>query len=227
MFYFAGTRKPNFKGVGRINYDSYWDKRGVVINTKLKEREEVVFSYIPQGSNVFDISCGSSLLPIELKKKNCKVRVSDVSQNILNEFKKLSIETSVIDLDKISEIKLDEKFDYIILSEVLEHIPNPEEVVKHLSKYTKYFVLTVPNSAFYRYRINLMFFGRFFTQWFYHPSEHVRFWSYSDFKTWIKDMDLDLVFSKSSNGFSLFSIPFHQIWKNMFGHQIVYIAKTK
>jgi hypothetical protein len=40
-------------------------------------------------------------------------------------------------------------------------------------------------------------------------------------------MDLELIFSKSSNGLTILKIPLLQIWKNLFGHQIVYIAKTK
>jgi len=79
----------------------------------------------------------------------------------------------------------------------------------------------LPNSAFYRYRIGLMFKGRFFTQWLYHPSEHLRYWSHIDFLDWLKALNFNIIEFKSSNG------PFlKNIWPNMFGNQICYLVKT-
>jgi len=50
----------------------------------------------------------------------------------------------------------------------------PEDVIKKMSKISKFLVITIPNSAFYRFRLQLLF-GRFLKQWVLHPSEHLRF----------------------------------------------------
>jgi|ERR1035437_1014702 methionine biosynthesis protein MetW len=225
MFYFTGTRKPNFKDIKKIDYDDYWKERGFSINKKLKEREQIMFSAIPKGSRVLDVGCGNSLLPIVLKNNGCLVSVADISDIVLNEFKKLSIGTVNIDLDKISEQKISDEYDYIILSEVLEHTRNPEEILLTLAPHTKYFFLTIPNSAFYRYRLHLFFFGRFFTQWVYHPSEHLRYWSHIDFIDWVKALGFEVVWAESSNGLSFFGLPLLKWFPNLFGHQICYLVK--
>jgi len=226
MFYFAGTRKPNFSDIQKIDYNDYWVRRGFTINMKLKEREEIILGYIPKDSQVLDVGCGNSLLPVKLKEKGIVVEVADISQVVLKGYGAYGIRSVQINLEKPSEILLDKKYDYIILSEVLEHLTNPEEVVAVLKKNARNLIITIPNSAFYRFRLHLMFFGRFFTQWVYHPSEHVRYWSHSDFLDWIVSCGFTLVKSEASNGLKLFGLPLFRLWPNLFGHQICYVVKT-
>lgn len=226
MFYFTGTRKPDFKNIHKINYDEYWKSRGFSLNKKLKEREVIILKQIPSGSNVIDIGCGNSLLPVALKNKNINIEVADISSVVLDGYRKYDINNVQIDLEKIESTKLKHMYDYIIMSEVLEHITNPEDVVDNLKSHTKNFVLTIPNSAFYRFRIHLFFGGRFFTQWLHHPSEHVRYWSHIDFLDWLGSRGLKIIYTEASNGLSIFGVPLYRLWPNLFGHQICYITKV-
>lgn len=227
MFYFTGTRKPNFSAIQPIDYDEYWRERGFEINKKLKEREEIILREIPKGSKVFDIGAGNSRLPLALKEKGSEVTVGDVSREVLKGFEPHGIKALYVDLEELEALNLPSQFDYIILSEVLEHMRNPEEILSTLKPFTKYFYLTVPNSAFYRYRLHLMFSGRFFTQWVYHPSEHLRYWSHTDFMDWLKALGFEVVETESSNGLSLFGLSIFKWWPNLFGHQICYLVKSK
>lgn len=223
---FNNTRKPNFKEIQAIDYNQYWAARGFTINTTLKEREKIILNLIEPQKKVMDIGCGNSLLPIKLKEKNCMVTVGDLSDKVIEGYRAYGIDGHVIDLEK-GEIS--GSYDCLILSEVLEHLKNPEEAIIALKKHTRQFFITVPNSAFYRYRFHLMFSGRFFTQWVYHPSEHLRFWSHLDFLDWLDAMGLTVTHCESSNGFSLFGFfpQLKNIWKNMCGHQIVYVCQNK
>ncbi len=224
MSYFSGTRKPDFRNISSLDYDAYWRSRGFHLNETLKERETIIATLIPAGASVLDVGCGNSLLPVVLRDKGCSVTVGDISTIVLAGYKQKGIKTLEVDLENIREDFLFATYDYIILSEVLEHTRNPEEIIQKLKKHTKHFVLTIPNSAFYRYRLHLVFQGRFFTQWVSHPSEHLRFWSHIDFMDWIRDMGLVVDRAESSNGFSFFGLfpGLKNIWKNLFGHQIVY-----
>lgn len=223
-YFFNNTRKPDFKNISVLDYNDYWRTRGFHIEKKLKEREEIILAHIPASASVLDAACGNSLLPVMLRDKGCSVTVGDISTIVLDGYKNLGIKSFQINLEKIHEGSLPATYDYIILSEVLEHTRNPEEIIQELKKYTKHFVLTIPNSAFYRYRSHLMFGGRFFTQWVSHPSEHLRFWSHIDFMDWIRDMGLIVERTESSNGFSFFGLfpQLKNMWKNLFGHQMVY-----
>jgi len=91
-------------------------------------------------------------------------------------------------------------------------------LLEKITNYSDNFLISVPNSAFYRYRIGLMFAGRFFTQWAKHPAEHLRFWSHKDFLDWLLARNLKIIKIKSSNGPRFL----RDFWPNMFGHQICY-----
>lgn len=228
MFNSPWIRTPNFNDIKEIDYDDYWQYRGWQINKKLKPREEIMFKIIPTSSKVLDIGCGNSLLPVKLKEKDCVIYVADISRIVLDQYKKMGIESFEINLEKISGTKLPDKFDYIILSEVLEHTRNPEQIIKVLKSYTKYFLITIPNSASYQFRHGLMFKGRFFTQWLYHPSEHLRYWSHIDFTDWLGAMGLEIISAPASDGFTLRGLlPWlPNLWKNLLGFRMVYFCKV-
>lgn len=228
MFKFVGGRKPDFSNIKILDYDDYWRHRGFEVNKKLKEREEIIIDAISAGSKVIDIGCGNSLMPIKLKEKGCQVSVADSSSVVLAGFSKFGLTGLSIDLEDLNTLNLTENYDWIIMSEVLEHLRYPEEVIKKIKSKTKNFAITVPNSAFYRYRLHLMFKGRFLTQWVYHPSEHLRYWSHSDFLDWLDALGLKVDKVVASNGLSFFGfLPWlKNIWPNMFGHQIVYLCRS-
>lgn len=221
MFYFRGARKPDFRNIKAIDYDKYWRTRGFELRGKLMERERIFFDWIPEGSAVFDSGCGNSRLLYELKtKKNCRVAGCDASPVVLEGQKRVGVEVYAADIEA-PDFQIGGIYDYIIASEVLEHLRLPEELINKLSPHAQYLALSVPNSAFYRYRLGLMFFGRFATQWRYHPSEHLRFWSHKDFLEWLEAQNLQVEKFAASNGFW-----FKDFWPNLFGHQMCYLAKV-
>jgi len=222
MFYFKGTRKPDFTKIQKIDYDEYWKTRGFQLRSKLMERELIFFNWISNDAKVLNAGCGNSRLLLELKtKKNCDCAAIDASPLAVEGQKKAGVQARAADLEN-DNFDLTENYDYIILSEVLEHLRQPEDLIAKLTPHAKYFIFSIPNSAFYRYRLGLMFKGRFMTQWNQHPSEHLRYWSHIDFMDWLNAMNLEISQSVASNGFW-----FKNIRPNMFGHQICYLAKTK
>lgn len=223
MLNFNYIRKPDYPKLATLDYDAYWQTRGFAIKNSLRERERYILANIPVGSKVLDIGCGNSRLPVELKAKGCHVSVGDISPKVLEGYRPFGIETMILDLSHGAQMpEAAGGFDYIILSEVIEHLPNPEEVVLNLAPLTRYFMITLPNSAYYWFRLGLFFRGRFFTQWVHHPSEHLRFWSHIDFKDWLKAMGFRLVGYRASNGFRWLK----NVWPNLFGFQMAYIVKT-
>lgn len=222
-------RRPDFTNLRGMDYDHYWKHRGWKIADSLKPREEIMLSLVQKESSVLDIGCGNSRLPLELKNRGIEVNVADISEIVFDGYLKNGIKASEIDLENVNELSFKNKFDYIILSEVLEHTRNPEEIIAKLKEHADRFLITIPNSAYYQFRYGLMFKGRFFTQWVYHPSEHLRYWSHIDFLDWLRAMGLEVEKSIPSDGFTLKGLlPFlPRLWKNLFGFRMVYLCKVR
>lgn len=222
MFYFSGSRKPDFRNIKKSNYDDYWRVRGFSMRDKLMARENIFMDWISPGSKVLDIGCGNSRLLYELiQQKKCQVKAMDISLLVVEGLGKEGIPGETVDIES-ANFSVSGQYDYIIASEVFEHMRDPEILIDKLKVQTKYLVLSIPNSAFYRFRLGLLLKGRFFTQWRHHPSEHLRYWSHKDFLDWLEAMGLEVVKYKASNGFEL-----KHVWPNMFGHQICYLTRVK
>jgi len=213
---FFGTQLKEF------DYDAYWEGRDVALRSKLREREEIFFNWIPEGSRVLDVAAGNSALLSFLKnKKKCKVTAFDISPKVVKVQNDSGVDAKVVNLTD-SEFGLDEQYDYIILSEILEHLPVPEVLLSKIRNSSRHFLISVPNSAFYRFRISLFFGGRFLKQWAYHPSEHLRFWSHKDFLDWFDALHFNVSRTEASNGLDIGPIKLFNVWPNLFGHQICY-----
>jgi len=235
MFYFAGSRKPDFKNTSlkKSIFDDYWQMNGYGLRNKLMDREEIFFDWISAGSKVLSIGCGNSRLPYELiQKKQCFVFAIDLAESVIETQQKQGVKAYRVDVGNpvdFGKIFGDEhiKFDYVIMGELLQQLRLPEELLHNLEGHAQYLAISIPNSAFYRYRIGLFFGGHFFTQWNNHPAETLRYWSHKDFMDWLSALGWKIVKSKASNGLSLGFLQLYNWWPNMFGHQICYLVRQK
>jgi len=116
---------------------------------------------VHSGSNVLDIGCGDSLVGQELRKKHCYLESIDAEdptdKATIDKFTKMDLNTPDLPIDV-------ERFDYILLLDVLEHLEEPEKFIYHLrakanGKTPKFFV-SVPNIGFFIMRLQLLM-GRF------------------------------------------------------------------
>lgn len=220
-----GFRRPDFRsGRQALAYDEYWERSGFSPGEKLCEREVILRDRIPAGESVLVVGCGTSLLPLALAEKGCAVTVTDIAPNVIEFFREKGIAGFILDLEHMTDASVSGTFDVVVASEVFEHIRNPERAVEVLARHTRRFLIASPNSAFYRYRLRLMFAGRFLIQWKYHPAEHLRFWSHSDFLDWLSAMDLRTRAVIPAMGLSCRGLcPFAKNWwPNLLGNQIVY-----
>lgn len=159
---FPWIRKPNYPKMAGLDYDKYWESRQFKINHNLKPREKIIYEWIKPDKNVLDLGCGNSRLPLELKNKGINIEIGDVSKLVINEFTQIGITAHEIDLNDNLGSAFDKQYDYIILSEVLEHLSAPEKIITELYPSTNYFIITIPNSAYFWFRLGLLLRGRFF-----------------------------------------------------------------
>ncbi len=201
------------------NYDDYWvNKRGSNMgyaNEWQKQRGDWIVSRIEEGSSVFDMGCGDGGVLLYMKsKKEFDAVGADVSDICLNFLDSKGVKTLKFNINDFESIKNLPEIDYVLILEVLEHMPNPEKFLKMIMEKTKKAIFfSFPNSGYISYRLRFLF-GAFPMQWTIHPGEHLRFWTYRDLKWWLKELDL----YEKSTIYTYEGIPFlNKIWEGLFG----------
>ena len=201
------------------NYDEYWE-RG---HKGSYNRGAFLASYIEPGSTVLEVGCGDGAL---LKGIKDRIEITelgvDISQVAVNRAIEKGLYASLCDVTKDP---LPGIYDYIIISEVLEHIPIPENVMLSLqNSFSKHMLITIPNAGHYQHRTRLLF-GKFpIVMIIYFIGEHLRFWTVSDFKEWARRIGFKTEKVASFSG----TWRIHRYLPSLFSAQVLYIlSKAK
>ena len=161
---FLATLAPIFHKVS-LFYERKYDVEEGSSKYRLKigytSSHQFAIDNVPPESKVLDIGCGDSLVGQELIKKNCHLESIDTEdpkdKEKIKNFTKMDLNIP----DPPIEV---ERFDYILLLDVLEHLGAPEKFIYHLrvkanGKNPK-FIISVPNIGFLPMRLQLLM-GRF------------------------------------------------------------------
>lgn len=120
-----------------------------------------IFKYVGTNQDILSVGCGSGLLEAEAKKKNNKVYALDISEENIKIVKAIAEEAYVCDIEKVTVLPFKKKkFDVIILSDILEHLLNPEKALVLMKQYLKdggFLVASIPNVANWTVRIPFIF----------------------------------------------------------------------
>ena len=125
------------------------------LSTKLNKgnhpKHEIIKYYqffkdnIDKNSNVLDIGCGQGYLTYRVADKAQKVVALDIDKNSIRLAKERHNRKNIIYIiGDATTYEFEEKFDYIILSNVLEHIKNRKDFLKRINPLAKYFLIRVP-----------------------------------------------------------------------------------
>jgi methionine biosynthesis protein MetW len=165
-----------------VDYDSYWAELGDHFEDPARlPRFRAIGRHIEARSSVLDIGCGDGdLLTYLRSEKEITSYGLEYSSSGRARARARGLDVGCCDLTS-RDFSLEHDVDYIVISEVLEHIPNSEDVLlKIKSRFRKGLIITIPNVGSIVDRLRLLF-GRFPHQWIFHPNEHLRFWTVTDF----------------------------------------------
>ncbi len=207
--------------ITNMNYDTYWRFRHTHTSAGLKKRDGIISGLIEPESSVLDLGCGDGrLLEFLQQTKKSRVLGIDISDEALKVAKNRGVPVVKADITSASFV-ISQEYDYIILSEVLEHFSFPEIVMREVSgKYNKSLLITVPNIGHLRYRMRLLF-GRFPECWKWHPGEHVRFWTKRDLVIWLERSDNGFPSMMCARFYPCEGSPGMAFWKSLLAYNFV------
>ncbi len=145
-----------------LNYTRAWDVSTAGENDSLSK----CYNMVGAGSTVLDIGCSIGQLGAELRqKKNCIVYGIEYNQEAADAAARVLDKVYCLDVQALDFLEFfpEKRFDTIIFADVLEHLSNPVEVLRKVSKVLNpggSVVISLPNVAHASVRLSLMQ-GRF------------------------------------------------------------------
>ena len=130
---------------------------------------------IPPNSKVLDIGCHDGKLRNFLN--NCDYYGADINKNLINKLQKQRIKAKTVDLNKQEIPFKNQKFDFILLLDILEHVINPQKLLteakQRLKKQGK-LIITLPNDYHLLNKIRF-FFNKHLTEDPFAPYGHMHY----------------------------------------------------
>lgn len=198
---------------------------------------------IAGGSRVLDLGCSQGLLAAPLKAKG--VRVTGVDQGARADRAPDLDEYFERDLDDPLELPFGRDFDYVVVSDVIEHLRNRVQLLRGARRFLKengHLIISTPNIALWFYRLSLLV-GRFE----YGPrgvldETHVHFFTKATFRREVEKagfrvlgerataLPFEIVFestgrSRLVRGVSRAYHVLARIWPEMFAYQHIILAE--
>lgn len=219
---------PATAQVGVVDYDRYWDNKaegglGKLSDWRLK-RAQVFTDIVSEGDEVLDLGVGDgALLSYMVERKGVRAFGLDVSSKAVEFCRQQGLQVELADINKPISDYLKQPFDYIILSEIIEHIPDPESLLESLRPFArKGLIISIPNTGFHQHRLRLLF-GRFPLQWVVTPGEHLRFWTRTDFHWWIHQIQFTIAQEIPYQGTPWLK----NLWPGLFAAAFVYVLQDQ
>lgn len=188
-----------------------------------------LLNYIEPDTKVIDLGCGEGdLMELLEKDKNCKVQGIEIESKLVQKCvnKGLFVYNGDI-MEGITDFQ-NKRFDYAVLSNVLQALMTPKEVLEEALRVGKKVIVSFPNFGSLKVRLKLLFSGKMpvtkelpYT-WYNTPNIH--FFTVFDFKDLCKEMNIEILdelyLTKTGNDFRRL-----HIFPNIRGDFAVFVVK--
>lgn len=158
---------------------------------------KVVASLVPKGARVLDIgSEDGALLDLLVTERQVDGRGIELSQSGVNRCVARGLSVIQGDADTDLADYPDQAFDVVILSQTLQATRAPKHVMGELLRIGKQVVVSIPNFANWRNRLQLLFKGRMpvtkYLPYEWYDTPNIHFCSLRDFVELCRELDADV-----------------------------------
>ena len=158
---------------------------------------DLIESLIKEKSRILDIGCGKGEL-IEELEKNLEANVHGIEKNRNFALKGIAKGLNIIhgNAEKDLSQYASQSFDYVILSQTLQAMMEPQKILKELLRIGSKAIVSFPNFGHWKIRFQLLLQGKMpITEglpytWYDTPNIH--FFTLKDFENLCKEMNIDI-----------------------------------
>lgn len=123
--------------------------------------DKIIKQEIAPGSRVIDLGCGDGrLLRLLQNELHCQVQGVELDEEEFNLAISQGIPVICGDLDEGLQYLPDNSFDFAVLSQTLQQLRYPVELLDHILRVARRVLVVVPNFAYWRIRLQVLFWGR-------------------------------------------------------------------
>lgn len=193
------------------------------------DRRDKIFPLVAnlKGKKVLEVGCATGYMGVRLRKQGNYVVGLDISKKDIQKAKKVLDRAYVVDLESDDLPKMGTKFDLILITEVIEHLFDPDTVLKKILTVLKPNgeVLISTLNFLHLYNRYRMLKGKFeYVEETIVNKSHIHFFTYSTLNKMLSSLGLRVV--KENN--IIFPRTLAAIWKTwpeLFAYHMVFLCK--
>ena len=190
---------------------------------------ELIELLIGPNSTVLDVGCGDGELLARLRAdKNIKGEGIELDQDLVLTCVNQGLSVIQYDIELGLESYADKSFDYVILSQTVQTVKNPESVLKELLRVGKKVIVSFPNFAHWKCRAQLFFLGKApktgQLPFGWHNSPNIHFLSLKDFDQFCRKLGVTVEKKIPLVERRLSKVRFAP---NLFAEQVIYVTSRE
>jgi homoserine O-acetyltransferase len=227
--FLAATYKPGVEENKSVRTQDSYQIRNSELSHRLRVDYEVIEALIEPDSSVLDIGCGDGELLANLTAdKNIKGEGIELEQDLVLACVNRGISIIQHDVERGLDNYADKSYDYVVLSQTLQTVKNPEKVFTEMLRVGRKVIVSFPNFAHWRCRTQMFFGGKAPVtkqlpfEW--HNSQNIHFLSLKDFDRFCKKLAVKIERKIPLIKTSLSPV---KLAPNLFAEQVIYITSRE
>lgn len=130
-------------------------------NSPSKLEYGIILDWIDKSSSVLDLGCGDGeLMTLLIQEKQAHIQGIEIDEKAIYDCVAKGLSVFQQDIDTGLSEYVDNSFDYIILSQTLQQVKNPNFVLREALRVGKQTIVSFPNFVHYVARFQIFFRGK-------------------------------------------------------------------